>query len=144
MKIGHIKASELLRIGDSIRILRKNKGWTQKKLASESGIHEVQIRRYENNQSLPRDEQLQKLASALGISINQLKFRRCRMKDYSQLHDNALDYERNIEIGAEQLCELRLKMYREKDADILKEITPVLNAIIHDAERYRNWIQAQN
>ena len=49
MTIGHIKASELLRIGDSIRILRKNKGWTQKKLAIESGIHEVQIRRYENN-----------------------------------------------------------------------------------------------
>ena len=67
MKIGHIKASELLRIGDSIRILRKNKGWTQKKLASESGIHEVQIRRYENNQSLPRDEQLQKLVTALGV-----------------------------------------------------------------------------
>lgn len=62
-----MKASTLLRIGDSIRILRKNKGWTQKKLASESGIHEVQIRRYENNQSLPRDEQLQKLASALGV-----------------------------------------------------------------------------
>lgn len=67
MTIGHIKASELLRIGDSIRILRKNKGWTQKKLAIESGIHEVQIRRYENNHSLPRDEQLQKLANALGV-----------------------------------------------------------------------------
>lgn len=70
MTIGHIKASELLRIGDGIRILRKNKGWTQKKLAIESGIHEVQIRRYENNHSLPRDEQLQKLTSALGIEID--------------------------------------------------------------------------
>lgn len=38
-----------------------------KKLASESGIHEVQIRRYENNHSLPRDEQLQKLVTALGV-----------------------------------------------------------------------------
>lgn len=84
MTIGHIKASELLRIGDSIRILRKNKGWTQKKLAIESGIHEVQIRRYENNHSLPRQkyesgnrnpkiESLQKIANALGISITQLK-----------------------------------------------------------------------
>lgn len=66
------------------------------------------------------------------------------MKDYAQLHDDALDYERDIEIGAEQLCEVRLKMYREKDADILKEITPVLNEIIHNAERYRDWIQTQN
>ena len=48
------------------------------------------------------------------------------------------------EISRQELCELRLKMYREKDTDILKEITPVLNAIIHDAERYRDWIQAQN
>ena len=70
MTIGHIKASELLRIGDSIRILRKNKGWTQKKFAIESGIHEVQIRRYENNHSLPRAEQLQKLTSALGVEID--------------------------------------------------------------------------
>ena len=65
------------------------------------------------------------------------------MKDYAQLYDDELDYERDIETGLEQLCELRLKMYREKDTDILKEIT-VLNAIIHDAERYRDWIQAQN
>lgn len=66
------------------------------------------------------------------------------MKDYAQLYDDELDYERDIETGLEQLCELRLKMYREKDTDILKEITPVLNAIIYDAERYRDWIQAQN
>ena len=45
------------------------------------------------------------------------------MKDYAQLYDDELDYERDIETGLEQLCELRLKMYREKDTDILKEIT---------------------
>lgn len=32
MTVGHIKASELLRIGDRIRVLRKNKKWTQKSL----------------------------------------------------------------------------------------------------------------
>ena len=40
------------------------------------------------------------------------------MKDYAQLYDDELDYERDIETGLEQLCELRLKMYREKDTDI--------------------------
>ena len=65
-----MKASTLLRIGDIIRELRETKGWTQKKLAEESHIHEVQIRRYENNQSLPRDAQLEKLASALDVDKN--------------------------------------------------------------------------
>ena len=49
-----MKASEALRIGDIIKWKRERMGWTQKKLAEESGIHEVQIRRYENNKSLPK------------------------------------------------------------------------------------------
>lgn len=64
----NMKASTLLRIGDIIRELRENKGWTQKQLAAESHIHEVQIRRYENNQALPREAQLKKLATALGVT----------------------------------------------------------------------------
>lgn len=63
------------------------------------------------------------------------------MKDYKQLHDDALDYERDIEFGMEMLVEKRLKMYREKDADVLKEVVPALNAIIHSAERYKAWIK---
>lgn len=65
-------------------------------------------------------------------------------KDVAQLHDNALDYEQNIEIDVEMLSEARLKMYRENDAEILKQIVPALNTIIHDAERYREWILKQN
>lgn len=62
-----MKASKLLRIGDKIRLLRENKKWTQKQLAEMSQINEVQIRRYENNQSLPRDAQLIKIANALDV-----------------------------------------------------------------------------
>lgn len=62
-----MKASSLLRIGDRIRELREDKKWTQKQLAEASQINEVQIRRYENNQSLPRDAQLIKIANALGV-----------------------------------------------------------------------------
>ncbi len=62
-----MKASEALRIGDIIKWKRERMGWTQKKLAEESGIHEVQIRRYENNKSLPRDAQLSKIAEAFGL-----------------------------------------------------------------------------
>ncbi len=62
-----MKASSLLCIGDRIRELREDKQWTQRQLAEASQIHEVQIRRYENNQSLPRDAQLIKIANALGV-----------------------------------------------------------------------------
>lgn len=63
-----MKASTILRIGDVIRTLRENKGWTQQRLSEVSGIHEVQIRRYENNQALPRDAQLAKLAAAFNVN----------------------------------------------------------------------------
>ncbi len=66
------------------------------------------------------------------------------MKNYEQLHDDALDYEMDIETDVEMLIEKRLKMYREKDAAVLKEILPALNAITHDVERYKEWIQKQN
>lgn len=67
-----MKASSLLRIGDRIRELREDKKWTQKQLAEASQINEVQIRRYENNQSLPRDAQLIKIANALGVDKDDL------------------------------------------------------------------------
>lgn len=66
------------------------------------------------------------------------------MRDYAQLHDETLDYERDIEIDVEMLSKKRMQMYREKDIDILKEIVPVLNTLIHDAERYKEWILKQN
>lgn len=65
-----MKASKLLRIGDIIRELRMQKNWTQKDLARESGINEVQIRRYENNQAIPRDAQLSKIAEAFKVDKN--------------------------------------------------------------------------
>ncbi len=65
-----MKTSEILRIGDKIRELRENKKWTQKQLAEASQINEVQIRRYENNQAFPREEQLIKIANSLGVCKN--------------------------------------------------------------------------
>lgn len=66
------------------------------------------------------------------------------VKDLAQLHDDALDYEQSIEIDVEMLSETRLKMCRENDVEILKQIIPALNALIHDAERYKEWILKQN
>lgn len=61
-----------LKLGDSIRLYRKNKGYTQAELARKSGINEVQIRRYELNNATPRMNQLRKIADALDINISEL------------------------------------------------------------------------
>jgi hypothetical protein len=66
------------------------------------------------------------------------------MKDLVKLHDDMLDYETDISNNAELLTVKRSLMYKYQDAEILKEVIPVLNAIIHDAERYKDWIQKQN
>jgi len=37
-----------------------------------TGIHEVAIRKYEQNKVIPKKEQLEKIAHALGIAYNSL------------------------------------------------------------------------
>lgn len=49
------------KLGDAIRLYRRQKGYTQAELARKSGVNEVQIRRYELNNATPRRNQLQKL-----------------------------------------------------------------------------------
>lgn len=61
-----------LKLGDSIRLYRKKRGYTQAELSRKSGINEVQIRRYELNNATPRINQLRKIANALDINIYEL------------------------------------------------------------------------
>lgn len=65
------------------------------------------------------------------------------MSNLSKLHDEALDYENAITIDTELLSDLRVKMYDEQDKSVLREVVPVLNAILSDAEKYKDWIMEQ-
>lgn len=56
-------------IGDNIRIYRKAKGWSQEKLAQESGLAKISIGNYERGDRCPTLESLQKMAEALAISL---------------------------------------------------------------------------
>lgn len=60
--------------GENIKRIRKSKGLTQKKLGELSGINEAQIRRYElgKKNANPKKETLQKIATALDVSVNDL------------------------------------------------------------------------
>lgn len=61
-------------IGENIKRIRKEKGYTQKRLGELSGVNEAQIRRYEleKQNSNPKMETLQKIASALEVDVNEL------------------------------------------------------------------------
>lgn len=66
-------SDELLLVGNRIKRARIFRGYTQKKLADLTGIHEVLIRRYEYGDRNPKPDQLQKIATALDVDIAWLK-----------------------------------------------------------------------
>ena len=55
-------------IGEKIRKVRKTAHLTQKELAKLSGIAEITIRKYENNERNPKKEQIEKIAKALNMN----------------------------------------------------------------------------
>lgn len=63
--------------------------------------------------------------------------------DLAKLHDDALDYENDIEMDVEMLREVRRRMYSKRDCWILEEIMPALNALVRDIDTYRTWVMKQ-
>ena len=59
-------------IGERIRYYRKNADMTQRELAATTGIHYVSICNYESGKMIPREDQIRKIADALGISYSSL------------------------------------------------------------------------
>ncbi|MGI6007307.1 MAG: helix-turn-helix domain-containing protein, partial [Ruminococcus sp.] len=55
-------------LGEKIKYYRKERGYTQDKLANLSGISKMSIRRYERNERYPTFDAMQKIASALKVS----------------------------------------------------------------------------
>lgn len=59
-------------IGEKIRAIRKERGFTQKELGERAGIAEPTIRRYELGKLNPKIETIQKIADALGTTVWEL------------------------------------------------------------------------
>ncbi len=58
--------------GDKIKRLRKQKGYTQERLAEKTGLSKMSIRRYETGERQPKIEQLFRIANALEVPIIEL------------------------------------------------------------------------
>lgn len=61
-----------MNLGENIRFYRKKKSYTQKQLAELSGVATITIQQYEANKREPKVENIQKIALALNVSINDL------------------------------------------------------------------------
>lgn len=59
-------------IGDNIKRLMKENGYTQKQLAIRSGCTESAISKYANNEREPSIKALKNLAIALGVTVDEL------------------------------------------------------------------------
>ena len=56
----------------NIRAIRKARGMTQMELAKASGIHNITICKYEVGEVIPSLKNAEKLAKALGVTVNDL------------------------------------------------------------------------
>lgn len=60
------------KIGCFIAALRREKGWTQRELATRLGVTDKAVSRWETGKGLPDIALLRPLSEALGVSINEL------------------------------------------------------------------------
>lgn len=72
-------------IGERIRYYRKNADMTQRELAATTGIHYVSICNYESGKMIPREDQIRKIADALGISYASLSNLEADMRKFQTL-----------------------------------------------------------
>lgn len=59
-------------VGQKIRKIRKEKGYTQKQLGKMAGIAEITIRQYEAEKYNPKLDAIRKISTALGVCMSDL------------------------------------------------------------------------
>lgn len=79
-----MKINKLINIGDRIKTLRLNKGLTQAQLANAIGIPRTTYANYETNKREPKIEVLNKLASTLGVTVDDILTKNFIQKDNNE------------------------------------------------------------
>lgn len=74
-------------LGEKIKRLRTEKGFSQEALGKLMDVHYTHISRYERNQSAPSVEALKKLAKIFGISTDYLLFDDIEKMAMGDIHD---------------------------------------------------------
>ena len=61
-----------MRVGRSLRAIRKGQGLTLEKLSALSGVHRDDLGKYERGEATPRPETVRRIAGALGVHIDSI------------------------------------------------------------------------
>ena len=98
-------------VGEQIRTIRIEKGLTQKQVAELTGLLEPTIRKYESGKIHPKSDNLNKIASALGVHPSQLDSRLLwnETHDVKQLSEDA------------KLWEAIIQRYGEEPASVMND-----------------------
>ena len=78
---------------ESIRILRKEKGWTQEQLADAVGMKRAVISKYESGMVSPSFDMIQKIAAALNVPITSLMTQDATVDTSTDLAEYCTRYE---------------------------------------------------
>lgn len=130
-------------ISETIRVFRKREGITQKKLADLTGLSIATIQGYEQGKYRPKIEALQKIASALNVSITDLDDRsefttthlQNELKILNQKELDELEQLPTEEWFGEEWNQIRNKYEKQKTA-IQKKIDSLLQEKIIDKEGF--------
>lgn len=64
-----------MNLGERIKSLREERGWTQEELAKKISIGQQYISKYESGKAFPSFKTLEKLADAFGVSVDFLRMK---------------------------------------------------------------------
>jgi len=113
-------------LNENIRLLRKNKGWTQQELADKIGIKRSLVGAYEEGRAEPSAKKLLKFAEILNVSVDDLIGLNLKEKTPGSTHFKVLaitvdaDDKENIELVPQKAAAGYLNGYA--DPEYLKEL----------------------
>ena len=102
-------------IGNKIKEIRKKQGLTQKELANLTGLSEISIRKYENNNRKPKIENIKKIANALNVDV----FDIINFKNFEASNWNDIDIDKLSELTGKIACNSKSE---EKESQIFARI----------------------
>jgi len=74
-------------LAEKIKMLRKEKGWSQYQLGEKVGVHGKHVSKWENNKFIPNLEAVRKLARLFEVSTDYLLFDDVPRSSTVSLHD---------------------------------------------------------
>ena len=117
-------------VGDNIRTIRKEKGFTQKQLAEQTGLSVRSVQDFEYNKIVPKLETLLKIASVLQVSPRKI--------NPSVQWDDYIDTEELSEES--KLWEAIIKRYGEEPASTINDFLSLTDEGQQKASEYIDYL----